>query len=108
MIMIFLVFLMAIIFGAICLFLGYSQASFPMAYLGMFVFLMIGLFVMSEGIDIDNGIQESPVGSHTFITVYETHTTAIDPMVSIIANAFFYIPFAGVLLSTLFALRGMR
>ena len=104
--MIFLMFLLAIIFGGICLFLGYTQASFPMAYLGMFAFLMLGLFMLSDGIDIDNGIQEVPVGSHNFITVYDTHTTANDPVVSIIANTFFYIPIAGVLLSTLFTLRG--
>jgi len=104
--MIFLIFILAVIFGAICLFIGYSQASFPMAYLGMFVFLVIGLFMFSEGIDIDNGIQEIPIGSHTFVTVYETHTTTNDPIINILANTFFYIPIAGVLLSTFFALRG--
>jgi len=106
--MIFLMFVLAVIFGAICLFIGYSQGSFPMAYLGMFAFLMLGLFMFSEGIDIDNGIQESPVGSHNFITVYETHTTESDPIINIIANTFFYIPMAGVLLSTFFALRGWK
>jgi len=106
--MIFLIFLIAVIFGGICLFIGYTQASFPMAYLGMFAFLMLGLFIFSEGIDIDNGIEEIPLGSHSFITVYETHTTVNDPIVNILANTFFYIPLAGVLLSTFFALRGWR
>jgi TRAP-type mannitol/chloroaromatic compound transport system permease small subunit len=106
--MILLMFILAVLFGAFCLYIGYSQASFPMAYLGMFVFLVVGLFVLSEGIALENGTQEVPLGSHNFITVYETHTTANDPIVNIIGNAFFYIPFVGVVLSTLFALRGWR
>lgn len=106
--MILLMFILAVIFGAICLYIGYSQASFPMAYLGMFVFLVIGLMILSEGIEIESGTQEIPLGSHNFVTTYETYTTANDSIVGILGNAFFYIPFVGVLLSTFFALRGMR
>ena len=106
--MLMLMFILAVLFGTICLYIGYSQASFPMAYLGMFVFLVIGLFVLNQGIDIDNGMQEVPIGSHNFVTAYETHTAANDPIVSILGNVFFYLPMAGVLLSTFFALRGMN
>jgi len=103
--MIFLIFMVGVLFAGIALLLGLTQGSFGFAYLGMFAFLLLGLFIMSEGIAIDDGIEEDPFGSHTFITVYETHTTANDPIVNIIANTFFYIPLAGVLLTTFIALR---
>jgi hypothetical protein len=106
--MIFTIFLIAVLFGVVCLFLGYTQYSFPFAYLGMFVFLVLGIFLFSEGIDFDNGMQEVPFGSHNFVTVYENHTTESDFVVSILANVFFYIPLAGVLLTTFFALRGWK
>ena len=65
-----------------------------------------GLFVMSEGISIENGTQEVPLGSHNFITVYEIHTMANDPIINIIGNVFFYLSLVGVLLTTLITLRG--
>ena len=104
--MILLMFGIAVAFAIICLFIGYSQGSFPFAYLGMFAFLLIGLFLFSEGLSIETGTQELPVGSHNFVTTYDIHTTVNDPMLSMIANTFFYIPLAGILLSTFFALRG--
>jgi hypothetical protein len=54
------------------------------------------------------GMQENPIGSHNFITVYDVRTVDVDPVVSIIGNTFFYIPLAGILLTTFFALRGMK
>ena len=105
--MILIFFIIGVLFGGICLFLGATQYSFPMAYLGMFCFLVIGMILFSSGLQIDNGIQENPIGSGTFTTIYLTHTTVTDPIVNILANTFFYIPIAGVLLSTFFALRGM-
>ena len=104
--MIFLMFLIGLVFMGICLFLGASQRSFAFVYLGFFIMLVMGLFVFSEGIDVENGIQESPVGSHNFVTVYETHTTQNDFVINLIANTFFYLPLAGILLSTLVAIRG--
>lgn len=107
--MLLIFFIMAIILGAIFLFLGYTQTSFPMAYLGMFVFLVLGLFIMSEGLDIEQGssLVEIPAGSGNFMTTtqYETHTMQNDPIVNIIGNTFFYIPFVGVLLSVFLTLR---
>ena len=104
--MILLIFIIAIILMATLFFLGATQQSFGLIYLAMFVMLLLGLFIMSDGIDIENGIQESPIGSHNFITVYETHTTQNDFAINVIANTFFYLPLAGILLSTFFALRG--
>jgi len=104
--MILLMFGIAIAFASICLFLGYTQGSFPFVYLGMFSFLLIGLFLFSEGISIQTGTQEVPIGSHNFIVTYDVHTTVNDPVINLLANTFFYIPIAGVLLSTFFALRG--
>lgn len=67
--------------------------------------LILGLFIMSEGISIDNGVVESPIGSHNFVTAWDVHTTANDPIVNILANAFFYFPFAAIVLTTLYAIR---
>jgi hypothetical protein len=91
-------------FMLIMLFMGMNQGSFPLLYLGFFCMLMLGLFIMSDGIQIDNGVVESPVGSHNFITAYEVHTTANDPIVNILANTMFYLPFGCILLTTLFAI----
>jgi len=106
--MIFELFLIGVVFGAICLFLGYSQQSFPFAYLGMFIFLVLGLFLMQEGLAMQSGTVETPFGSHNFINVYTTYTTTNNSIVGVIAATFFYIPFAGIVLSTLLTLRGWR
>jgi len=63
------------------------------------------MFTLNEGIAIDNGMQEIPLHSHNFVTVWEVYTAADDPVVSVIANTFFYLPFAAILLTTLMALR---
>jgi len=103
--MIFELFLLGVAFAIICLFIGMSQQSFPFAYLGMFIFLIIGLFLMQEGLDMATG--STTVGM-TVSTVYTTHTVQNDQIVNVIASTFFYIPLAGVLLSTLMTLRGWR
>ena len=103
--MILLMFLIAVIFAAILLYIGYSQYSFGFAYLGMFTLLVLGLFIYSDGISIESGMQESPAGSHNFITVYDVHTTVNDPIVNLLAATFFYIPIAGILLTTLIVIR---
>ena len=107
--MLLIFFVIAIILGAIFLFLGYTQYSFSMMYLGMFIFLVLGLFLMSEGLQIDNGatLIENPSGSgnYTTTTLLVTHTTQNNFVVNILGNVFFYIPFVGVLLSVFFALR---
>jgi len=76
----------------------------------MFVFLILGLFLFSEGLIIEQGASliESPAGSGNFLTnpILITHTTGNNFVVNILANVFFYIPFVGVLLSVFFALRG--
>lgn len=102
------IFVIGVLFAAILLFLGSSQQSFPMVYLSMFVFLLLGLFLMSEGLSIQTGTAEVPLGSHNFTMTYDVLTTANEPIVSVLANVFFYIPLAGLLLSTFFALRGFN
>jgi len=104
--MILTMFAIGVILGCILLFLGYTQYSFPMAYFGMFVFLILGLFLFSEGLGIDDAIQKNIDGSYT--TTYQVHTIVNDPIVNILANMFFYIPIAGVFLSVFFALRGWQ
>ncbi len=102
--MILTIFGIGVTFAVICLFLGYTQYSFPMVYLGFFVLLVLGLFLMSEGLAIDDAISEISPGVYT--TTYIVHTTANDPVINILANTFFYIPIAGFFLSVFFALRG--
>jgi hypothetical protein len=104
--MILIMFLIAVLFAAGCLLLGYTQGSFGLAYLGMFALLLIGLFLFSNGLQIESGMAETPVGSGTFLTLYENHTTVNDPVVSLLANTLFYIPIGGLLLTTFIALRG--
>jgi hypothetical protein len=99
------IFLMGFAFATICLFLGYSQRSFGFAYLGMFGFLLLGLFLMNSGLDIETGMAEFPVGSRTFVSTYENYNVQNEPVITLIANAFFYIPLAGILLTTFVALR---
>jgi hypothetical protein len=108
--MILTLFILIVIFGIILLYLGYTQYSFPMVYLAFFVFLVIGLFLFSEGIDFETGthIIPQPDGSNIASAVYTTYTTENSFVVNIIANVFFYIPFVGVLLSVFFALRGWQ
>jgi len=108
--MILTLFAICVIIGVIFLFLGYTQYSFPMMYLGMFVFLVLGLFVFSEGIDIESGTHLIPDGAGGNIanTLFTTYTTENSFVVNIIANTFFYIPFVGVLLSVFLALRGWQ
>ena len=98
-------FALAVLFGALFLYLGYAGNSFGFAYLGMFAFLVLGLFIFSEGLSIEIGMQEIPIGSHNFVTTYDIHTTANDPVINILANTFFYIPIAGLFLTTFIALR---
>jgi len=108
--MLLIFFIICILIGTVFLYLGYSQYSFPMMYLGMFVFLILGLFLFSEGIAIEQGstLMEIPPASGNFTTlpILVTHTTGNNFVVNILANVFFYIPFVGVLLSVFFALRG--
>ena len=103
--MILLIFILWILFTGIFLYLGYSGNSFGLAYLGMFSLLLLGLFLYSDGLDIDAGMMESPIGSHNFVTTYETHTTSNDTIVNLLAATFFYIPIAGIFLTTFITLR---
>ena len=103
--MILLMFGLAVLFGAIFLYLGYGGNSFGFAYLGMFVFFVLGMFLFAEGLSIESGMQELPINSHNFVTTYDIHTTLNDQIVNILANTFFYIPIAGFLLTTFIALR---
>jgi hypothetical protein len=93
---------LGVLFGAILLFIGSKQESFPMVYLSMFVFLILGLILMSDGLSIVTG---STMVGHTSSNVYTIHTTLNDPLVNIFAWTFFLIPLAGILLSTLYTLR---
>jgi predicted esterase len=98
-------FVIGMIFTLFFLLLGFSQGNFGFAYLGMFAMLLMGLFLLSGGLQLGTGAMESPAGSHIFITVYESHTTVNDPIINLLANTLFYLPFAGILLTTYLALR---
>jgi len=103
--MILIIFIIAIIFSSVLLIMG-LRGSFGLAYLSMFSFLLLGLFLMNSGLDIESGIREDPIGSHNFVTVYETYTAANEPVINVISNTFIFLPFIGLLLSTFIALRG--
>ena len=103
--MILTIFFIAIVFMLLTLIIGYATGSFSLAYLGMFTMLLLGLFLFSDGLQIENGMQEIPVGSHTFVATYENYTTVNDSIVNILANTMFFLPFAGILLTTFIALR---
>lgn len=103
--MLLIIFLIAIVFAAICLLLGVSNNSFPLVYLAFFVILIMGLLLFSGGLQLQSGIAETPPGSGTFLTLYESHTAANDPVISLLANTFLYIPVAGILLTTFIAIR---
>ena len=98
------IFVIGVAFGVICLYLGYTQYSFPMAYLGMFIFMIMGMMLLSGGLQIQDALKETAPG--TFTQTYVTHMPATDPVVNVVANTFFYIPIVGVFLSIFFALRG--
>ena len=104
--MLLIFFVLAILFGLFLFYIGYTQVSFPYVYLAFFCLLLVGLFLYSEGIDITTGTAEVPLGSHNFIDVNTTYTVANNFVVNILAATFFYIPIAGILLSTLITLRG--
>jgi len=103
--MILIMFGIGMAFMLLMLLIGYSQGSFGFAYLGFFAMLLMGMFLFSSGLDIGTGAMEFPAGSHIFITVYENHTTVNDPIINLLANTMFYLPFAGILLTTYLALR---
>ena len=104
--MILIMFLIAMLFAAGFLFLGYTQYSFGLAYLGMFAILLIGLFLFSGGLQIESGVAETPLGSGLFLITYTNHTTQNDPIVNLLANTLFYIPLGGILLTTFIVVRG--
>jgi uncharacterized membrane protein len=104
--MILTIFGIGVLFAVICLYLGYTQYSFPMTYLSMFIFLVLGMMLFSSGLELEDTIRQTSPGVWT--TTYVVHTTVNDPVVNVVANTFFYIPFAGLLLSVFFALRGWR
>ena len=104
--MILTIFIIGVIFASILLFFGLTNKSFSMAYFSMFVFLLLGLFLLNQGIEIDNGIYETTPGSGEYKTLYETHTINNDPIINLLANTFFYLPIVGLLLSTFYALKG--
>jgi len=106
--MILLMFGIGVVFMLLLLILGFGQGNFGLAYLGMFTMLLLGLFLFSSGLQLESGIQEFPLDSHTFITTYEDHTTVNDPIVNLLANTFFYLPLAGIFLTTFITLRGWR
>lgn len=84
------------------IFIGMNQGSFPFLYLGFFVMILLGMFLMSDGLQIDDAISQTSPG--IFTTTYINHTMDNDPIVNLMGNFFFYFPFAAILLTTLYAI----
>ena len=105
--MLLIFFIIGVVLAAILLILGVKHYSFPMVYLSMFIFLLIGLFLLGEGIELETGTRmiPQPDGSTLVEPIYTAFTTNNNFIILIIANTFFYIPFAGILLSIFFALK---
>ena len=105
--MILTLFIIIMLFGLILFYVGLTQESFPAAYLSMFVFMIIGLFLLSEGLSIETGSLINTTATLTTVdATYTTYTAANNIFVSLLGNFFFYGAFGLTLLTTVFALRG--
>lgn len=93
------------IFGAIFLYVGQKNESFPALYLGMFTFLLFGLMLFQFGADFESGSLVTVSGADTLLeTQYTTYTVANNWFVLLVANSFFYLSFIGIILSTVTAI----
>lgn len=94
--------IIAFFFGAICLWLGVSQNSFPFAYLGMFVFIVIGLAMLNYGVDWKPTI--TTIANGVTSTTYTSYTVTNNWIIALLAYSFFYVPAGSILFTTFIAL----
>lgn len=105
--MILILFIIMVIFGLILFAVGISQESFPMAYLSMFVFILLGLFLLSDGLDITTGQNISGTTAPITVTdIYTTYTAANNVFIALLGYFFFYGALGATLLTTYFAFSG--
>lgn len=99
--MLFWFFIIGVVFACILLAIGFSQNSFPMAYMAMFAFLVLGLFMFNSGIEIQTGNTVVEDGSTTTISdVYTTYMPADEIILSLIGNFFIYGSVIGLVMAT--------
>lgn len=105
--MILIMFLIVVIFGSIFFYVGITQESFPASYLAMFVFLILGLFLLSEGLSIPNGtVTTGTLPNITQTDTYLVLTASNNAFVALFGYFFFYGAFGATLLTTYFAING--
>lgn len=93
------------IFGALFLYVGQKNESFPALYLGMFTFLLFGLMLMQFGVDFASGSLVTAVGEDTLLETQYTNYGVVDNwFILLAANTFFYLSFIGIILSTITAI----
>ena len=87
----------------VCLVLGFGTGNFGICFLGIFAMLLMGMYITAEGVDLEAGIMEDPVGSHNFVTTYDTHTVENDQVINLLGMTLIYLPVVLFLLSTYLA-----
>jgi hypothetical protein len=99
--MILVIFVIISIFMGICFLIGMSQQSFGFLYLGMGTMLILGLLLMSSGLDIDEGYKQLyEEDGKVVMVVYTNYSIEDDPLIFLLAFSMFLIPIPGILLTT--------
>lgn len=110
--MLFIFYILVFVFGVLCFYLANKNESFPLAYLGMFMFLLIGIIGLYEGVEMQTGsVTNSTITGNLTTDVleyqYTTYTPANNLFVNALANIFFYAPIVGIIATTFFAVKTM-
>ncbi len=94
-----------VLFTLLFLFLGFTQHSFAFTYLGMALFLFVGIMLLSEGVEIATGAELDPNNANRVNSVFTTFTQANNWIVSALGNIFFYGGLGLIVGTTFFALK---
>jgi hypothetical protein len=105
-IMILSIFIIGIIFGGILIVIAGTQDSFPAAYLGVAIFLIIGLALFQTGLEMPTGTDVVPDGGGYDITdSYTTYYPDSDWVVGLIGYTFLLGGIVGMLMTTFYAFK---
>lgn len=90
----------------VLLWLGYFKSGFAFAYVGMFIAILLGIFLFQTGLDIQTGTTVVASGEDFIISdAYTNHSVANDGLINLIANLFLYGGVVGIIMTTFIALR---
>lgn len=94
-----------VLLGVALLFVANTKESFPLAYLGMFVFLVIGLVLFNSGVSVPTGVSINDSTTPIIVTqTYTVYTVQNNSVVNTFASIFLYGGLVMIMASSLLAL----